>query len=86
MPRIEIADDGVTFDARRHEVVRRRDDGVLDMMMAHLQAQKMVVNGTFKRAIPVARNCCPLRDPSTDTEVRIEGCVVVAESQGKYPR
>jgi hypothetical protein len=55
-------------------------------MMALLQAQKMVVNGTFERAIPVARDCCPLRDPSTDAEVRIEGCVVVAESWGKYPR
>jgi hypothetical protein len=25
---------------RKHQVVRRRDDGVLDMMMAHLQARK----------------------------------------------
>jgi hypothetical protein len=33
LPRTEIADDAVT----KHGVVRRRDDGVLDMMAPHLQ-------------------------------------------------
>ena len=33
-------------------MVRRRDDGVLDMMMAHLQAQKMVVNGNVQAGDP----------------------------------
>jgi hypothetical protein len=47
----------------KHQVVRRRDDGVLDMMMAHLQVRKTVVDGMFKRAIPVAQIRCPLRDP-----------------------
>jgi hypothetical protein len=37
LPRTEIADDAVTFDAHEARVVRRRDDGVLDVMVPHLQ-------------------------------------------------
>ena len=46
---------------RKHQVVRRRDDGVLGMLMAHLQARKWWWTGRSS-AIPVGRNHCPLRD------------------------
>jgi hypothetical protein len=46
---------------RKHQVVPRRDDGVLDMMMAHLLARKWW--WTVQAAILVARNRCPVRDP-----------------------
>ena len=36
LPRTEIADDAVTFDAHEARRVRRRDDGVLDMMVPPL--------------------------------------------------
>ena len=44
-------------------MVRRRDDGVLDMMVPPPAARKWwpLTDGMFKRAIPVAGNRCPLR-------------------------
>ena len=48
-------------------MVRRRDDGVLDMMVPPPAARKWwpLTDGMFKRAIPVAGNRCPLRGSST---------------------
>jgi hypothetical protein len=37
LPRTEIADDAITFMHTKHRAVRRRDDGVLDPMVPHLQ-------------------------------------------------